>query len=165
MFHGCRVFLKQCIRSLNDAGIINCPDADAVVNGELKTYAKENSNAVLLGHSMFATMLKKSNISSWPESSTMYYFFLGFLAILTDNSARLLHVLSESSTWIWKFASSSPLRCIFYLPTICHSKVLQCFFQFQRDYAAPFFRCSLLKNSNVKSVCLGNVVDDESLKH
>lgn len=60
----CHVFLKQCIRSLNDAGIINCPNADAVVNGELKTYAKENSNAVLLGHSTFATMLKKSNISS-----------------------------------------------------------------------------------------------------
>ena len=58
----CRVFLKQCIRSLNHAGIINCPDADAVVNGELKTYAKENSQAILLGQGTY--VLKKSKISS-----------------------------------------------------------------------------------------------------
>ena len=57
-----RDFLKQCIRSLNDSGIINCPDADAVVNGELKTYAKENSQAILLGQGTY--LLKKSNISS-----------------------------------------------------------------------------------------------------
>ena len=60
----CRVFLKQCIRALNNAGIINCPDADAVVNGELRAYAKENSNAVVHGHSTFSAMFKRSNISS-----------------------------------------------------------------------------------------------------
>lgn len=58
----CRVFLKQCIRSLNDAGVINCPDANAVVNGELKTRAKENGEALLYGHGTYT--LQKSNISS-----------------------------------------------------------------------------------------------------
>ena len=58
----CRVFLKQCIRSLNDTGIINFPNADAVVNGELKTHAKENSQAILLGQGTY--MLKKPKISS-----------------------------------------------------------------------------------------------------
>jgi hypothetical protein len=32
----CRVWLKQAIRALNNAGIISCPDADVVVNGELR---------------------------------------------------------------------------------------------------------------------------------
>ena len=58
----CHVFLKQCIRSLNDTGIINFPDADAVINGKLKTYTKENSQAILLGLGTY--VLKKPNISS-----------------------------------------------------------------------------------------------------
>jgi hypothetical protein len=58
----CRVFLKMCIRALNEAGIINCPDADAVVNGELKGHAKENGEAIVLGRSTY--VVKKSNISS-----------------------------------------------------------------------------------------------------
>ena len=58
----CLVFLKKCIRSLNDTRVINWLDADAVVNGELKTHAKENGQALLLEHSTY--MLKKSKISS-----------------------------------------------------------------------------------------------------
>jgi len=58
----CRVFLKQCIRSMHGAGIINCQDADAVVNGELKSQAKENGQAILLGKSAY--VLNKSKVSS-----------------------------------------------------------------------------------------------------
>ncbi|KAF9481737.1 hypothetical protein BDN70DRAFT_875867 [Pholiota conissans] len=58
----CRVFLKQCIRALDEAGIIKCADADAVVNGELKTCAKENGPGILDGSGKF--VVKKSNISS-----------------------------------------------------------------------------------------------------
>ncbi|KAF8153005.1 hypothetical protein B0H34DRAFT_773851 [Crassisporium funariophilum] len=60
-FH-CRNFLKQCIRSLNDAGIIRCPDASALVDGELKTYAEENGDAILLGGGTYK--IKKSKICS-----------------------------------------------------------------------------------------------------
>jgi len=59
-FH-CHVFLKQCIQSMYGSGIINCPDADAIVNGELKSQVKENSQAILLGKSAY--MLNKSKVS------------------------------------------------------------------------------------------------------
>jgi hypothetical protein len=58
----CRVFLKQCIRALNEAGVLDCPDADAVVNGELKHYAMENSQAILHGHNTYS--IRQSTISS-----------------------------------------------------------------------------------------------------
>jgi len=58
----CRVFLKQCIRSLNDAGVIKCRDANALVNDELKTCAKEKGPAILLGNGTY--VIKKSKILS-----------------------------------------------------------------------------------------------------
>jgi len=58
----CHVFLKQCIQSMHSSGIINCPDADAVVNDELKSQAKENGQAILLRKSTY--MLNKSKVSS-----------------------------------------------------------------------------------------------------
>lgn len=43
----CRVFLKQCIRALDAAGIIRCSDANAVVNGQLRAYAEETATGIL----------------------------------------------------------------------------------------------------------------------
>jgi hypothetical protein len=44
-----RVWIKQAIRALNNAGIISCPDADVVVNGELRKLAEGNYDAITLG--------------------------------------------------------------------------------------------------------------------
>ena len=45
----CRVWLKQAVRTLNDAGIISCSDADAVVNGELRKLAEAHCDSIILG--------------------------------------------------------------------------------------------------------------------
>jgi hypothetical protein len=42
----CRVWLKQAIRVLDREGIISCPDADAVVNKELRIFAEANYAAI-----------------------------------------------------------------------------------------------------------------------
>jgi len=47
---------------MHGSGIINCPDANAIVNGELKSQVKENGQAILLGKSAY--MLNKSKVSS-----------------------------------------------------------------------------------------------------
>ncbi|KAF8157179.1 hypothetical protein B0H34DRAFT_712598 [Crassisporium funariophilum] len=45
----CRVWLKKAIRVLDIEGVLSCSDADAVVNGELRKYAEENSEAIMRG--------------------------------------------------------------------------------------------------------------------
>jgi hypothetical protein len=45
----CRVWLKQAVRALNDTGIVSCPDADAVVNGELRKLGEENYDSIVSG--------------------------------------------------------------------------------------------------------------------
>jgi len=47
---------------MHSSGIINYPDADAIVNGELKSQAKKNGQAILLGKNAY--MLNKSKVSS-----------------------------------------------------------------------------------------------------
>lgn len=42
----CRTWVKEAIRALNTAGVINCSDVNAVVNGELGKYALENEDAI-----------------------------------------------------------------------------------------------------------------------
>ncbi|KAG6815639.1 hypothetical protein H0H87_010383 [Tephrocybe sp. NHM501043] len=49
-YFDCRVWLKQAVRVLASRGIITCIDADAVVNGELRTYALDNYNAIIQGY-------------------------------------------------------------------------------------------------------------------
>ncbi|KAF9522815.1 hypothetical protein CPB83DRAFT_776476 [Crepidotus variabilis] len=58
----CRVFLKQCIRTLSSAGIVNCKDANAVVNGELRELAIKQSEAILTGTGAY--IIAQSQISS-----------------------------------------------------------------------------------------------------
>ncbi|EDR00732.1 uncharacterized protein LACBIDRAFT_334000 [Laccaria bicolor S238N-H82] len=45
----CRVWLKKAIRVLDKDGVISCSNAEAVVNGELRKYAEENSEAITGG--------------------------------------------------------------------------------------------------------------------
>lgn len=48
----CRVWLKQAIRALNDAGIISCPDADVVVNGDSITLGTGSAQVYISQHSI-----------------------------------------------------------------------------------------------------------------